>query len=163
LVLGRHRVDVLMAATVVGQVHEEGLQTRNVARRVGRQAFRAPEHHVVGVRRHHRAAVVVHVGEHQVEADSLRAPERHIIRGNGRRTCGAGRRMRRQRRRSSRSAGRHAQLSSSERDGGGGSQDNPRRADTHVPSSPRPASPGRIASVPRRAGAARGEDTTTTD
>ena len=38
LVLGRDRVDVLMAATVVGQVREAGLQTGDIARRVRRQA-----------------------------------------------------------------------------------------------------------------------------
>src|SRR5437763_241032 len=60
-------VDVLLASAVVGEVFEVLGDAGNETVRVGAQPVRAPHEHVVGVRRHHRAAVVVHVVEREVE------------------------------------------------------------------------------------------------
>ena len=69
VVLRPDRVDVLIAAAVVGEIPEVLGDAGHEPVRIRTQSARAPHQHVVGVRRHHRAAVVVHVVEHQVERD----------------------------------------------------------------------------------------------
>ena len=67
VVLGRDRIDVFVPAAVVGQVFEKSVQPRPVIGGIRRGSFRVPVHRVVGVGRHHRAAVVVQIREEFVE------------------------------------------------------------------------------------------------
>ena len=67
VVLRPDRVDVLVTSVVVGEVIEVAGNAGHEPVRIGPQSLRAPHQHVVGIRRHHRTAVVVHVVEREVE------------------------------------------------------------------------------------------------
>ena len=81
VVLGRNRISVFVPPAVTSEVFEILLQSRLVFRGVGPDASarRAPVDDVVGIRRHHRAAAVVEVGEKFVEGSDRPSPAQRLV------------------------------------------------------------------------------------